>query len=591
MSKLKLASGAIAILLLCLSFSSYFALTALAKLYENISGARDPINGSANLSLPFEIDVLIHRELIITGLIFLVGGLGIVIAVARLTPEELEHGSLKKVGWPLFLVTILTQLIVLGIYVYDYTASVTALAIKSGINDFVVEITTTLAISALLFNELFNLLLRLLQNKNTRKRFQPSAVDPGSIRPAVFLFLFGVDLSAAFVPLHMKNLYQPIYDLPKDIVLGLPISSMFLCVSFTIVISGIWLDRRGWHEPFLVGLGVMAGAMLYAWLSPNAIHFIVAMGLAGVGYGLALMASQGFVIVHTDDKTKARGLAYLIAGIYAGSICGTAVGAMLAERTGYSPVFLLSAITLLLTLSYTLLTMRGAIKQSQSHILQKKAGQVVVAVTARHYWNFLSNRYVLGLVFLSSLPSAIAVIGLLNFFGPVYLDRLGVSQSVIGSVLILYSICMVYLGPYISKYIDASDNKRLFVFIGCSLGGCAFLSFYLFSGLLATIIAVLLLGVSSCFVLASQTTYALTLEVTKQLGQGRAIGIFRASSRIGQMLGPILFGWLMVSTDINKGLVYFGIAYLLTAVLFLLLTYERKSYNEKVICESNPASG
>ena len=137
------------------------------------------------------------------------------------------------------------------------------------------------------------------------------------------------------------------------------------------------------------------------------------------------------------------GLAYLIAGIYAGSICGTAVGAMLAERIGYSPVFLLSAFTLLLTLSYTFLTMRGAIKQSQSHIRQAKTGQIIAAVTARHYWNFLRNRYVLGLIFLSNLPSAIAVIGLLNYFGPVYLDRLGVSQSVIGSVLILYSICTV----------------------------------------------------------------------------------------------------------------------------------------------------
>jgi MFS family permease len=90
--------------------------------------------------------------------------------------------------------------------------------------------------------------------------------------------------------------------------------------------------------------------------------------------------------------------------------------------------------------------------------------------------------------------------------------------------------------------------------------------------------------------LASQTTYALTLDVTRQLGYGRAIGIFRASSRIGQMLGPILFGWLIVATDINQGLTYFGIAYLATAVFFLLLTFERVKYREKTICESGPAS-
>jgi predicted MFS family arabinose efflux permease len=263
---------------------------------------------------------------------------------------------------------------------------------------------------------------------------------------------------------------------------------------------------------------------------------------------------------------------------------------MLAEQIGYSPVFLLSAVTLLLTLGYTQLAMRDAIKQSKPYIHTANGSQATTAVTARHYWNFLSDRYVLGLVFLSSLPSAIAVIGLLNYFGPIYLDRLGVSQSIIGSVLILYSICMVYLGPFVSRYIDSSDNKRLFVFFGCALGGCAFLTFYFFTGLNATVIAVLLLGVSSCFVLASQTTYALTLDVTQQLGYGRAIGIFRASSRIGQMLGPILFGWLMVVTDINQGLTYFGIAYLTTAVLFLLLTSEGNKYKEKKICESGPVN-
>ncbi|MEZ5591885.1 MAG: MFS transporter [Gammaproteobacteria bacterium] len=182
------------------------------------------------------------------------------------------------------------------------------------------------------FSELVILLLKVLQARNRQHAGTPAPVDPASMRPAVFLFLFGVDLSAAFVPLHMADLYQPLLGLPKDMVMGLPISAMFLSVSITIIVSGIWLDRRGWHEPFLTGVALVAAAKLYAWLAPSAVHFIAAMGMVGLGYGLTLMASQGFVIVQTDNKSKARGLAYLFAGIYAGSICGTAAGAMLAER-------------------------------------------------------------------------------------------------------------------------------------------------------------------------------------------------------------------------------------------------------------------
>lgn len=584
-SKIKLASGTIIILLLCFGFSGYLTLTALAKYYKKLIRVDDQ---SLSLVAPFKTDFFANQQLVIPLVIFLFGCLSIVLLI-NFTLKNFQQTSLKKIGWPLFIISITTQLLILGIFINDFINIIPANSLaEDKLIDLFVEITTTLVISTLLFFELFILLINLLNNAEVKNSFGAPIIDPSNIRPAAFLFLLGVDLSAAFVPLHMKSLYQPLFGLPKDVVLGLPISSMFLCVSFTIVIAGIWLDRRGWHEPFLVGLFLTAGAMFYAWWAPDAVHFIFAMGLAGLGYGLALMASQGFVIVHTDEKTKARGLAYLIAGIYAGSICGTAIGAMLAERIGYRSVFLVSAITLLLTLGYTLMTMGGTIKKQT---LNDKTGtqKITSSVTALHYWNFLRNRHVLGLIFLSSLPSAIAVIGLLNYFGPVYLDRLGVSQSIIGSVLILYSICIVYLGPFISQYIDATDNKRLFVFIGCVLGGGAFLSFYFFSGLTATIIAVLLLGVSSCFVLASQTTYALTLDVTKQLGQGRAIGIFRASSRIGQMLGPLLFGWLMVSTEINQGLTYFGIAYLVTAVLFMLLTFKSNKLPGKFVYESNAA--
>ena len=589
-NKIKLAFNAVILSLISFTFSSYFALTALSRLYAKILNASDlstaPGAGRASLAIDIFIDQQLHVALLV-----LSGSSLVLLAMVawRASPTPAQW-TFSNVGWSLFLVNSLAQLLAMGLYISNFVgvAPINSI-VAADLPDVVIEITATLVIASLLFVELFTLILKLWAGASAPVGCLSAEVDPGSIRPVIFLFLFGVDLSAAFVPLHMKNLYRPLLDLPKDVVLGLPISAMFFSVSITIVVSGIWLDRRGWHEPFLAGLALTASAMFYAWLAPSAAHFIIAMGLVGLGYGLVLMASQGFVIVHTDNRDKARGLAYLFAGMYAGSICGTAAGAMLAERIGYSPVFLLSGALVFLTLGYTFIALRGALEKVKQHY-SLAVRPSIAPVTAKHYWNFLINRHVLGLILLSSLPSAIAVIGLLNYFGPVYLDRLGVSQSIIGSVLILYSFCMVYLGPLVSQYIDASNNKQLFVFFGCVLGGCAFLSFYFLTGLVATVVAVLLLGLSSCFVLASQTTYALTLDVTQQLGQGRAIGIFRASSRIGQMVGPILFGWLIATTDINQGLTYFGIAYLATAVLFALLTSDRLICKNKVVYESSPSS-
>ena len=303
------------------------------------------------------------------------------------------------------------------------------------------------------------------------------------MRPAIFLFLFGLDISLAFLPLHMENLYKPIFGLSKDVVIGLPISVEFFFVGIAIFISGIWLDKRGWHEPFLFGLALAFVGILYSWLAPDALHFIISRGIAGFGFGLSLLASQGFVITHSDDNCKTQALAHLIAGIYAGSICGGAAGAILAERIGYSLVFLSGAVIICVVIVYTIIFMRTAFNKPElKSEIERHIKSVNPVSIYKRFLYFLSNKDVLSLIFLSSLPASIAVVGFINYFSPIYLNRIGVSESSIGRVLMIYGICLIYVGPLISKYIDASNNKKLFIFLGCMLGSLAFLSFTILKG-------------------------------------------------------------------------------------------------------------
>jgi len=67
----------------------------------------------------------------------------------------------------------------------------------------------------------------------------------------------------------------------------------------------------------------------------------------------------------------------------------------------------------------------------------------------------------------------------------------------------------------------------------------------------------------------------LQLPVTQDLGEGKAIGIFRSSSRIGQALGPMVFGAVMARGNINDGIAFFGLMYLMTAILFLLMNLRK----------------
>jgi predicted MFS family arabinose efflux permease len=348
--------------------------------------------------------------------------------------------------------------------------------------------------------------------------------------------------------------------------MGLPISAQMFFAAISLLSAGGWVDRRGWHEPFFCGLALSGVGVFYSWLAPDALHFFFSRCVAGLGYGFSLMAFQGFVISRTDEGNKAQGLTQLFAGAYAGSICGGAAGAMIAERIGYGPVFFIGSVIIFLVIGYAILFMRSAIGKPEPQV----ARQPVQSAKTRQIFHFLFSRNVLVLFLFTTLPAAMALVGFLNYFSPIYLKRIGASQSDIGRVFMIYGVCLIYVAPFISRYIDASQNKKNYIVLSGVLGGLAFLIYYVFGGLAATATAFLLLGLSESS--DASRAYTLKLRVTQELGEGKAMAIFSSVGRLGQVLGPMLFAWLIVPTDINKTITYLGLVYLLITLLFVLLS-------------------
>ena len=444
---------------------------------------------------------------------------------------------------------------------------------------------TILLITILVMVECLLLYLHML-GKGRSKKNRSQRYELGFVRPAMFLFLFAIDLSMSFLPLHMQSFDAELFGLSRDIVLGLPISAEFLCVGIFLLVAGVWMDRRGWHEPFFVGLLVVGIGSLCSWATNSALIFILSRAMVGVGYGLTLMSAQGLVINFSGSNGRARGFASLFAGLYSGSICGAAAGAILAERFGYGKVFFFGAIVALILIVFSWSFMRSAAARpgpvSESSAKPRQRIQLVPLL------KFIGNPVFIALNLLSSLPASIAVAGFLHFFTPVYLDQIGVRDSTIGQVLILYGICLIYFGPLVGRMIDRSDNKKYYMMFGGLLGGLAFASFNTELGIFSVILTVFLLGLSSSFVLSSQSTMVLELKGSRELGEGTALGIFRSISRIGQVVGPIIFGWILLSgklTDVITYLGFFYIGAMLILALFVI-NHPGKLENQKLALQS-----
>lgn len=444
--------------------------------------------------------------------------------------------------------------------------------LSNKLKEIALDSITVLAISIFFFVELLILELQLIERQLKVSVRKPDVINFLSIRPVAFMFIFGIDICISFLPLHMENLYNPehpIFGLSKDIVMGLPISMQMFFTSISLLIAGAWCDKRGWHEPFLIGLFLSGSGFIYAWLAPDAMHFIFSLGLVGMGYGLSLMGSQGFIITHTTTENKAQGMAQLAAGIYAGSICGGAAGAMLADRIGYQPVFFVGGVILFFLVFYTLIIMRGAMQKPV--LINPDQPQQVFKM--KYIIQFLFDKRIIMMILFYGLPWYIMLVGFLNYYSPIYLKSIGTSQSNIGRIFMIYGICLMYAAPIISRYIGNSKNKKLYLIIGSFIGCLCIVNFYFFknmSGVTAAAISIFLLGISACFI-PIRNAYVLDFEISQKLGGGKAMGILNSVLRLGQVSGPILFGWLFITLGSDQGIAIAGMVYLIMTLVFVVV--------------------
>ena len=433
------------------------------------------------------------------------------------------------------------------------------------------------AITILVISILFSveLLIILFQFLNKKKDNEEITSAYGLIRPVAFLFLFAVALSVSFLPLHMASLYKPMFGLSKDIVLGLPISVEMLCVLIVLFPSAGWMDRRGWHEPFFVGGFIAVIGLFLSGIATGPLEFIFYRGIMGAGYGFSWIALQGFVVSNCTANERATGMSTLVAGIFAGSICGSAVGAMLAERIGYRPVFFIAAGIMVFSLFFTLLFLKN-------YFIKPK---VPASGPQKHvkgaFFKIMLNRNIFFTFIFSIIPTSICVVGVLYYMSPIYLNRIGTTQSNIGRAFMVYGLCMIYIAPLISRLVDKTANKRIFIVISGLCSGLGLIVFYYFNGFFTMLFMIFMLGIASSFGTASQLVFVLDLKISNEIGLGKVMSFQRTADKIGQMMGPIIFGLVAGIVGVESGIAATGFIYLLFTLLLIVGTKQEYTINNK----------
>jgi len=417
------------------------------------------------------------------------------------------------------------------------------------------------------------LILKRQADKNEDEPLDQTITIVKFVRPAAFVFFLGSDLCLSFIPMQMKNLYHFEWDLPLNVAMGIPISVEMFCAGVATLMSGYLVDKRGWRFPFFIGTAVICAGTLLSGLVESSLGFIGARGVVGTGYGLSWMALRGYIGLCPTAGGKATGFAQFSSGILAGSACGCALGAMLAERLGYGSVFFIGMVILMVATCFV-----GVFVKDFTVFVSDKKVQTII--NAHHNGGsvsaFFHDSKVVAVLFLYVIPSTICTVGFLNYFFPVYSASLGILPADIGRSFMIYGICIIYLGAFVGQYIAKHRGEKKFVILAGFIAAAAMLKFSSSPGFVSALLVVFMLGVADSIGAIAQNTFYLNLESTQKLGAGKALAITGLVKKMGQMLGPITFSWIITGEGIT-GIGWIGASYVVILLFFAVLTRSRQS--------------
>jgi predicted MFS family arabinose efflux permease len=384
------------------------------------------------------------------------------------------------------------------------------------------------------------------------------------IRPIAFVLMLGYSMSMAFVPLYAQHLYLPFFNIPKNVVIGLPISFEMLFIAVSSLLGGYLAEKKGWRPIFVFGLIVIAIGSLISALAWDPLSLIVSRSICGFGFGLTQTSAYMYLL--NDDKEKqGSAIAHLGAGGYAGLSCGVIIGGILAENFGFSNVFYFIAVVITITILFTL-----KMTINTRHISEEKE-----EVGLKKIIKFLGNKYIILFFIMIYVPVSICSMFLVYFF-PIYAETIGYTSEDTGRIFMLYGICVIYFGPVLSRFLSKKigDKFSTVLYVLLNVIGLAVFAFNV--SITSAIFALILMGLAEGFGITVALNYLVGLSASKKIGEGVALGFYELMENFGQTIGPIIFG-VSILLGYATGIGIIAVSTAILLALFVILTAKEKA--------------
>ena len=404
-----------------------------------------------------------------------------------------------------------------------------------------------------------------------RFRFGEGAVqseDPGAlarIRAPLFVFILAEELTRPFLPSYINRLLVPVPGVSPQIVIGLPIALFMLIVAIGQPWLGAWSERAGRSKAMLIGALLGAVGFFATALAVNLLDLLVWRSLCAVGYAIVFVAAQGYVLDHAKPEDRSQAFALFVGAIMVATICGPSIGGILADNLGERPSFLLSAVLCALSI-FAIRRLPRAVGVA--------VGRPERAPKPGDLARLLVNGRFVTLTALAAMPAKIMLTGVCFYLVPLYAVSSGSTQAMAGRMLMVYAVMMVLVVPIAAQLADRGARREHLVGLGLVVSGMGGVALYYHGEFLLLFAVVFLLGLGQAISIAAQSAMVgvICRPEIQRYGEGYVYGAYRMLERLGNALGPLVAGGLVVHFGYPGAFIGISGFVLACGVLFILLT-------------------
>jgi predicted MFS family arabinose efflux permease len=413
-----------------------------------------------------------------------------------------------------------------------------------------------------------NALIRLY-NKNIRQTSEKASLPfrPELLRALIFFLFVVCNLPSAILPMYAANLYQPLFNLPRELVITLPFIADMSFSAIALLVIPVFIERMrmGIRKVGLMAVILIVTGNVLCFVAPNTAYLTAAYAFTGFAGGTLLLVINTIIGAQQNVKDMTSGFAHFNASYLAGVNVGVVFGSILGQFFPYRFVFLFSSLVALMLFGIFMFSLCSPMINYMYNIRYvREAPGKKVSLLARIF-----SPMIFITLFLLELPYIMSL-SFTSYYMPIYGIEHGLAESNIGQLILLNGLFAILLGATLCEWIVTKISIKAVIIASLLLNLGAIYLFSLNMTLGMLVLVVVLLSIANIFAGTNIQTYYASLYPEGALS-AKALSVYSAVENFSTAIGPVVFSYIAASNS-AWGMRLVPAVLLVCLVLFTLIS-------------------